>query len=254
MHARHFGHFHRGGALLSGFVVIKFGIIGILTLDGASFILFGLAMFFSRARIANVFPKENNPQSSLSGRHNVKIALILISVFVLFSNWEQSSSVATASKITLLQIDYVSALRALFSGLGVIAGVLISRYFIKLSYRFWVATIFVLTVGVFLCAGRLPIQTSYILFFGGGLVSCLALPVRKEIYRSIDSAGGDHNKVVSYQLVYNAALSFSLLPIGYLADSSALSINALQISVGTILITGLLGGSLIYLGLKEAVK
>ena len=238
---------------VSGWIVIHWGIEGILIIDGLTFLIFGLMVLwgyrvFPTRTEAAVLPDLPNsvateniiPPSALA------FSLILISVGTLFTSWEVASSIAISSKVSSFGVDKMGAMRAIVGGLGVIVGLLISRYAKQWSFHIWTFSLFILTLGLSV-VGAFGNEAIYVLFFFGGILACINLPVERGIYERVKLQGGDDTFFISGQWIYNAALSLCLIPIGYLSDSNTIpALNALQISSLTILVVGLLGGYVIY--------
>ena len=241
---------------VSGWVVLHWGLNGILIIDGLTFLFFGAMvlwgyrLFPERVEAAVVSEDSGKADANIIPKGALGFGLVLIAVSTLFASWEIASSIAVSSKITFMDVDKIGVLRAIIGGLGVFAGLFISRHAQKFSFPIWVFTLFILTFGL-LVTGHFGSEAIYVLFFFGGVLACIGLPVQRGIYERVKLQGGDDTLVTSGQWIYNAALSLSLIPIGYFSDHNLVpSLNALQISAGTILVVGLFGGFIIYKGLR----
>jgi len=244
---------------LSGWIVVHSGIIGILAVDCASFLLFGgFALLYLR-RFSNSAQPVSGNKAQVTEKHalNLKVTALkwllpLISLSTFFVTWDRSSVVATAATTTGLSVDSLSIYKALFGAAGIILGVVVGKLGERAGLYAWCAGLFLGTIGI-ACIGGNPIPVAYFLFFIAGLVSCIANPVLKTIYSEVSRLGGDGISVSTGHWIYNSVLSFSLLPIGILTEKVHF-LNALQISALAVAVIGALGGAVILKTLNGVPK
>lgn len=243
------------GVAASGWLVTRSGVKSILLVDSASFLFYGIIVIylFSRSRVSKPELSKSNSiktfaQKSLIGisRNYISYGLVFMFVAGLFTTWEQASSVAIVSKLSTLPLDQVSRSRAILSGVGILAGLVSARFFPRMLYSTWLVSILILTIGVSLLAGAsLPIVT-VILFFAGGLLASITVPVQRELFSLAGGSEEGKSALAATYWIYGAGLKLMIAPITWIAESKLVSfLNSLQSVTTLIFLVGIVGGYLI---------
>ncbi len=242
------------GIFISGFIVLSYGIYGVLVIDSLSFFLFGIAMYVAY-RVLKVSsmkkneaekPKES-PISLITNNVVLVVVFISISMATLFTSWEQASAIAVASKITHFAVDKSSLMRAYIGAMGMLSSLFFVKIFSRHNLYLWFVTLFVLAIVLTVLGSVLPYFAVDLLFFFGGVLSVLVLPIQRSVYKALEVKNLNFAEVAAKHWIYNSALGLSLIPIGYFCDRITTPVfNDLQMSMMLVLFFGCVGGLVIY--------
>jgi hypothetical protein len=248
------------GVALSGYILVNHGIKSILIVDALTFLFYGSALLAlgKLVKTQNLRDDEKQEPSKLVtdlpqfSKIQINYFMVLISLSTLFLVWERSSIVAITDQLNIFTIDTGSYYRAILGFAGVGTGLLVSKYLLNKAINIWITVL--TSIFVFSSLGTLlGLEVIIcIMFYLGGILATLSLPVQRHLYHSIKENGGDDSFVMTNHWVYNALISLSLFPINFISsDSVAISVgtsNTFAFTVISILGFGAIGG---YIVLKK---
>ncbi len=236
-----------GGA--SALILAKSGLAGLIVIDLASFLAFGLFMLFLYlfGHRTKIYKQESSssPTSektpilprNLSGLGGIGA----MSAITLLLVWERSSLIPSATLALGTTSEFTAELRTIIVvGAMLLATVLLRLNAARLSQYFFAGLIF-LAVGVLMTLIRETQTAGFaILLLGIGCIMATQLPLQKLIYNSFEIDEKHKSRLIANHWIWTSALTLLLLPINYFF--SDLGHMTLVCMLGSILFIGGLGG------------
>ena len=141
-----FGSF--AGVLLSGYLVSNFGIREIVLIDAASFFLFGLFIlyYFGKGITPNHGHEEEFNEKGTISPQLICISIVIATVAIYFQAWDHAPSTSIAEKLLDFELDQATYFKAAVGGIGLLAGVFLSKYFRRKIFSIWIASILIASI------------------------------------------------------------------------------------------------------------
>jgi MFS family permease len=228
------------GIGLSGYILEKFGIKGVLICDALGFFIFALMLFFYKNEkivskvIENKVAEENN--DSLK---NAVLFFIIIIAYSLFISWGQSTLLPTLNKVTGKSFTELSILRATLSILGMIVTLILIKKNVKLINKLSLLAMFSVTIISPVLVFVSPEIYMTFLFFIFGVLATVSTSFSKSIFKVLDKKNyfNGQNTATIYW-IYSSLLKFTLPLYGLFIDTYvSLSFYAYSIWLMTVIST-----------------